>query len=213
MFKALGFESLKAEKEHVYVFVKGRPPKDIDPDVQKYLDFGITNEIHVVSTLVGCIMPAFLPPCCIFLECGPSFIHGASRKNLIEVNVDGIIQCKNGDVYTWEHRERKKIAVEIKCHYPSDDFTKFPMYRLPTRYVQQMLAEMAVHGVEELGLVSYMLYSTTLSVVYFDANLWEKLLNLTESKYGEQNVAIPMKLHPSSKSLKSDMVKFIDTHT
>ena len=26
MFNALGFESLKAEKEHVYVFVKGRPP-------------------------------------------------------------------------------------------------------------------------------------------------------------------------------------------
>ena len=135
------------------------------------------------------------------------------RKNLIEVSVDGIIQCKNGDVCTREHRERKKIAVEIKCHYPSDDFPKFPMYRLPTRYIPQMLAEMAVHGVEELWLVSYTLYSTTLSVVYFDANLWEKLLNLTESKYGEQNVAIPTKLHPSNKSVKSDMVKFIDTHT
>ena len=59
MFKALGFESPKAENEHVYVFVKGRPPKDIDLDVQKYLDFGITNEMHAVSTLVGCIMPAF----------------------------------------------------------------------------------------------------------------------------------------------------------
>ena len=87
------------------------------------------------------------------------------------------------------------------------------MHRLPTRYIPQMLAEMAVHGVEELWLVSYTLYSTTLSVVYFDANLWEKLLNITESKYEKHNVAIPMKLHPSSKSLKSDMVKFIDTHT
>ena len=177
MFKALGFESLKAEKEHVYVFVKVRPPKDIDLDVQKYLDFGIANEIHAVSTLVGCIMPTFLPPYCIFLECGPSFIHGASRKNVIEVSIDGIIQCKNGDVCTQEHRERKKIVVEIKCHYPSDNFPKFPMYRLPTRYIPQMLAEMAVYGVEELWLVSYTLYSTTLSVVYFDANLWEKLLN------------------------------------
>ena len=27
MFNALGFESLKAGKEHFYVFVKGRPPK------------------------------------------------------------------------------------------------------------------------------------------------------------------------------------------
>ena len=154
-----------------------------------------------------------LPPCCIFLECGPTFIHGGSRKTLIEVSIDSIIQCKNGDVQTQEHRERKKIAVEIKCHYASDDFPKFPMYRLPTRYVPQMLAEMAVHCVEELWLVSYTWYSTTLRVVYFDANLWEKLLNLTESKYGQQNVAIPTKLHPSSKSLKSNMVKFINSHT
>ena len=91
MFNALGFESLKVEKEHIYVFVKGRPPKDVDLEVQKYLDFGIANEIHAVSTLVRCIMPVVLPPCYIFLECGPTFIHGASRKNLIEVSMDGII--------------------------------------------------------------------------------------------------------------------------
>ena len=127
--------------------------------------------------------------------------------------MDGIIQCKNGEVCTHDHRGRKKIAVEVKCHYPSEDFPKFPMYRLPTRYDPQMLAEIAVHGVEELWLLSYMLYSMTVRVVYFDGKLWEKLLQLTESKYGEENVPIPTKLHPSSKSLKSGLVKFIDTHT
>ena len=38
-------------------------------------------------------------------------------------------------------------------------------------------------------------------------------IQLTESKYGAENVPIPTKLHPSSKSLKSNLVKFIDTHT
>ena len=213
MFKALGFESLKAEKEHIYVFGKGRPPKDVDPEVQKYLDFGTENEIHAVATLVGCIMPVLLAPCYIFLECGPAFIHGLSRNNLIEVSVDGIVQCKNSEVCTHDHRGRKKIAVEVKCHYPSDDFPKFLMYRLPTRYVLQMLAEMAVHGAEELWLLSYTLYSMTVSIVYFDVTLWEKLLHLTESKYGGENVSISMKLHPASKSLKADLVKFIDIHT
>ena len=206
------FESLKAEKEHVYIFGKGRPPKDVDPEVQKYLDFGTENKIHAVATLVGCIMPALLAPCYIFLECGPPFIHGLSRKNLIEVSVDGIVQCKNGEVCIHDHRGRKKIAVEVKCDYPSDDFPKFPMYRLPTRYVPQMLAEMAVHGAEELWLLSYTLYSMTVSIVYFDVTLWGKL-HLTKSKYGGENVAIPTKLHPASKSLKADLVKFIDTHT
>ena len=191
MFKALGFESLKAKKEYVYVFGKGRPPKDVNLELQKYFDFGIANEIHAVATLVGCIMPVLLPPCYIFLECSPAFIHGVSRKNLIEVSVDGIVQCKNGEVCTHDHRGRKKIAVKVKCHYPSDDFPKFPMYRPPTRYVPQMLAEMAVHGAEELWLLSYTLYSMTVSIVYFDITLWEKLLHLTESKYGGKNVVIP----------------------
>ena len=213
MFNALGLESLKVEKEHMYVYVKSRPPKDVDPEVQKYLDFGIANEIHAVSTLVRCLMPVLLPPCYIFLEYGPGFIHGASRKNLIEVSVDGIMRCKHGEVCTHDHSGRKKIADKVKCHYPSEDFPKFPMYRLSTRYIPQMLAEMAVHGVEELWLLSYMLYSMTVSIVYFDAKLWEKLLQLTESKYGAENVPILTKLHPSSKSLTSDLVKFIDIHT
>ena len=140
-------------------------------------------------------------------------IHGASRKNRIKVSVDGIIQCKNGEVCTHDHRGRKKIAVEVKCHYSTDNFPKFLMYRLPTRYVPQMLAEMVVHGVEELWLLSYMLSSMTVNVVYFDVTLWEKLLHLNESKYGAENVAILMKLHLAIKSLKSDLVKFIDTNT
>ena len=127
--------------------------------------------------------------------------------------MDGITQCKHGEVCTKDHRGRKKIVVEVKCHYPSEDFPKFPMYRLPTRYIPQMLAEMAVHGVEELWLLSYTLYIMTVSIVYFNVKLWEKLLQLTESKYGAENVPILMKLHPSSKSLKSDLVKFINTHT
>ena len=213
MFKALGFETHKAEKDHVNVFVKGRPPKDVDQEIQKYIHFGIANEIHAVATLVGCIMPALLPPCYVFLESGPAFIHGSSWKNLIEVSVDGIIQCKNGEVCTHDHRGRKKIAVEVKCHYPTDNFPKFPMYRLPTRYVPQMLAEMVVHGVEELWLLSYTLSIMTVNVVYFDVTLWQKLLHLTEYKYGAENVAILMKLHPVIKSLKSDLVKFINTHT
>ena len=76
-----------------------------------------------------------------------------------------------------------------------------------------MLAEMAVHRVEALWLLSNILYNMTVSTVYFDAKLSEKLLQLTESKYGAENVPIQPKLNPSSKSLKSDLVKFIDTHT
>ena len=75
MFRALGFDTLKEEMEHCYVYCKGRPPKDLTPEVQRYIQFSCENEIHAISTLVGPAMPALLPPCYVFLECGPMFIH------------------------------------------------------------------------------------------------------------------------------------------
>ena len=66
MFRTLGFDTLKEEKEHCYVYCKGRPPKDFTPEVQRYIQFGCGNEIHAILTLVGLAMPALLPPAMCF---------------------------------------------------------------------------------------------------------------------------------------------------
>ena len=50
-------------------------------------------------------------------------------------------------------------------------------------------------------------------IVYFDPNLWEKLMDLAEETYGGAKVSVPTKLHHLSKSLNIDLVNFIDTHT
>ena len=39
LYTALGFDTLKKEKEPFNVFVKKCPEQDISTDVQKYLDF------------------------------------------------------------------------------------------------------------------------------------------------------------------------------
>ena len=91
MFRALGFDTLKEEKEHCYVYYKGRPPKDFTPEVQRYIQFGCENEIHAISTLVDLATPALLPLCYVFLECGPMFTHGQNQRNLIKVSGDGML--------------------------------------------------------------------------------------------------------------------------
>ena len=100
MFRALGFDTLKEEKEHCYVYCKRRPPKDFTPEVQRYIQFSCESEIHAILTLVGVAMPALLPHCYVFLECGPMFIHGQNQRNLTEVSGDGMLQCKNGKIET-----------------------------------------------------------------------------------------------------------------
>ena len=80
MFRTLGFDTLKEEKEHCYVYCKGRPPKDFTPEVQRYIQFGCENEIHAILTFVGLAMSALLPPCYVFLVCGPMFKHGQNWR-------------------------------------------------------------------------------------------------------------------------------------
>ena len=43
-------------------------------------------------------------------------------------------------------------------------------------------------------------------VVYLDPNLWEKLMDLAEEKYGADKVSVPTKLHHLSKSLRVDLM-------
>ena len=215
LYKGLGFDTLKAEREHMNVFVKKRPAPHIPREVQKYMEFGKNNEVHVISTLVGTLLPALKPSCYNFYEVGPKFIQGKTCKHIIEVSPDGMIQCPQGS--NCSKREigdtHKRLMVEVKCLYPSDEMPKFPYYTIPVRHVPQVLAEMVGYGCEELWLVSYTLLSTTLILVQFDADLWEELMNLCEEKYGVAKPLMPTKIHKSCKILKAKMESFIKTHT
>ena len=114
MYTALGFDTLKKEKEHYNVFVKKCSGEDISTDVQKYLDFGNENAIHTISTIVGLLLPALKPCCFSFHKVGLKFIHGQTRKNLIEVSADSIImctledKCPNKDNF----KSHRQVAVE-----------------------------------------------------------------------------------------------------
>ena len=127
MMKALGFDTLKAEKQHVNVFVKKRPQPEFSDDVKKYINFGKENEVHAISTLVVLIQPALKPKCYSFYEVGSQFIHGKTRQNLIEVNVDGIIECPNGPTCLNKRAAdpHKCIAVEAKCIFQVQIFQNF----------------------------------------------------------------------------------------
>ena len=75
MMKALGFDTLKAEKQHVNVCVKKRPAPEFTDEVKKYIQFRKESEVHAISTLVG------LTKCYSFYEVGPQFIQGQNRAN------------------------------------------------------------------------------------------------------------------------------------
>ena len=195
--------------------MKNRPAPQVPPDVQKYMEFRKNNEVHAISTLVGTILPALKSSCYNFYEVGPRFIHRQTSRNMIEVNPDGMIQCPQRS--NCSNREigntHKRIMVEVKCLYPSDEFPKFPSYHIPVRHVPQVLAEMVACGSEEVWFVSYTLLSTTPILVQFDADLWAEMLNLCEEKYDVAKPLLPTKIHKSCKNLKEKIESFIKSNT
>ena len=171
--------------------------------------------MHVISTLVGLILPALKTKCYSFYEVGPQFIQGQNRANLIEVSADGIIECPIGPTCSGKRipDQQKRIVVKAKFTFPSTDFPKFPSYSLPFHHVPQVLAEMKAYNAQQLWHVTYTFQSTTLIEVDFDPVLWDKIMSLAEKKYGTPKLVVPMQLHEESKSLRPEMMNFIRTHS
>ena len=111
------------------MFVKKCPAQDVPADAQENIDFGVENEIHTISTIVGLLLSALKPSCFSFYEVGPKFIHRRKRKNLI-VSADGIIVCTLEDKCPNKEiaKSHRRIAVEIKGVCPSKEQPNFLNY-------------------------------------------------------------------------------------
>ena len=117
MYKALRLETLKVQKEHFDVHVKGKQAKTVTPEVQCMMDYGTENEIHAIATLVALILPAVRPPCFSVYELGSFSING-NIENLLIASPDGLAQCSQGEncEYKQSHaRIHNKIGIEYKC--------------------------------------------------------------------------------------------------
>ena len=63
---SIGLDTLAKQKEHYYVHITGRIPPPPTPQLQKLFDHGKKNEVNGVGTIVGTLLPAFLPECYAF---------------------------------------------------------------------------------------------------------------------------------------------------
>ena len=201
--KAIGLDTLAKQKEHHYVRVRGREPKPVSPELQKLFNHGMKNEINAIATLVATVVPAYLPACFSFYEVGPCFIHSESRRNLMEVSADGILQCSFGENCPNRniHGDRR-IVVEIKSLIPQDHVPETLFYEVPSRYMPQLQSELKAYSCSELWLVCSTGVSATVIVVNFDGTLWDSIWNLCETLYSPEKPVVPTKLHPSLKDLR-----------
>ena len=210
IYNGIGLDTLRKQKEHYNEFIKGLPPKEHSADVKAYMKHGMDNEIHGVATLTGIFMPAFMPPCCKFIEDGANFIHGKDTHRLIEVSTDGLLKCKKHEGNnkeclcdnSWSH---SNMIIEIKCPFPNE--RNVPIhYEIPDRYVTQILAGMKAKNVNECIYVSYSEESTTFFKCSFDRELWREIYhnitNIYDIEYPKKPVHLNCGIHHLKKKIK-----------
>ena len=200
--KALGLDTLLKQKEHHYMFVRGREEPPVTPELQKMFDYGTHNETNAIATLVSTIVPAYLPACYAFYEVGPCFISGESRKSIIEVSADGILQCSFGEGCPNAHiHGTRRIVVEIKSPFPQPNVPEHIYYDIPMCYVPQIQAELKAYNCSELWLVCSTAVSASVIVVNYDNILWESIFEIVEELYGPEKPVLPTRLHQNVKDL------------
>ena len=213
MYKALGLETLKAQKEHFDVHVKGKQAKTVTPEVQCMMDYGTENEIHAIATLVALILPAVRPPCFSVYELG-SFSINCNIKNLLITSPDGLVQCSQGENCEYKQSHtciHNKIGIEYKCIFQSDKSPNYPSYELPVRHVPQVLSTMAVLDCSQLLLITFTLTSVSVIIVDFDPELWNKLWSKACFLFDSENPSIPKRLDLQIKQMRSQLVNFVHT--
>ena len=212
LHKALGLDGLARQKEHHHTFLCGRSESVLSSEIKKRMEHGTNNEKNILATLIGLIIPAFLPPCYAFFEVGAKFISGTSCREKVEVSADGILKCTEGDNCVNNH-ENKNIVIEIKSPFPTKENPHVTTYDIPVRYIPQILCEMEAWECSELWLLCGTKASVTLFQCFHDKTLLQKLLAMKDDLYASEKPNIPTRLHPSVPEMKEYLRKYIPAHT
>ena len=206
---AIGLDTLMKQKEHYYVYVNGRQPPPPSPHLQQLFDHGKKNEVNATATLVSTAAPALLPDCFALFEVGPKFLHSQNRHNIMEVSADGLFMCTNGrNCQNYDTHRDRKILVEIKSPFPSDENPETVYYEVPHRHVPQILAEMKAYDCSELWLVCSIQRSCTVISVTFDQELWGKMWDLVVEFYDLDKPKMQTRVHSDNRMLRLHISEF-----
>ena len=211
---ALGLDTLAKQKEHHYTFICGRSAHEPNEELAKKFRHGTENEVNVVATLVGYIMPAFLHNCYAFFEVGAKILKSTKNDWRLIVSADGLLKCPDGEqcLNFKEHGDRV-IVVEIKSPYSSVENPHITTYDIPTRYVPQILLEIEAWKATEAWLLVGTPQSVTTFRCFPSTDLLSSFMGVADDLYGEIKPSVPTKLHTQVPALKENIKAYIKTNT
>ncbi|CAC5399604.1 unnamed protein product [Mytilus coruscus] len=126
MFGALGLGTLKDQQEHFDRVHRGIE-KPVSDELQKLFDYGTSQEINALCTLLGKIFPVYFP----------QLLLKEDGCEVIPLGDDGTGVDKQ-DCY--------KVSFEFKCSFPGKKYATGVHYSLLIYYTTQVSSRMATKG-------------------------------------------------------------------
>ncbi|CAG2221722.1 unnamed protein product [Mytilus edulis] len=182
IYKALGMDTLKKQKEYFDHVICGVPEKSASATQLSNMKYGTENEVNGIATLVSRIMPVAYPQLQYFEE--GCFEIKDENKPFMVVSPDGSL----GKISDENQNRHSEVAVEIKC--PMSAVHK----EIPVRYYLQCLAEMEVIDVSKLVFVSWTPTTSTAFEIQRNKPLFKKSLDIVKDIYCCENSRKPSKL-------------------
>ena len=176
---------------------------EFDEETKLRMKHGVDNEQNAMVTLVSKILPVYYPGVDYFEEGCYEVIVNETPLIVVSPDGSGRRDSSNGVV----------VAFEFKCPAPGKTFTTPIHYEVPTRYVPQLLAEMAVLQCTTLLYVSWSKATSTIFEVKFDQSLWDELCAECINVYGAEHPVRPARKSEASKVLKGKLASFVTQNT
>lgn len=194
IYRAIGLEGLKQQKEYFDHKVCGLPEKEHSDKVKQFMEHGTKNEPNAITTTVGKVLPLLYPNAIVHEE---GYIeYGRNKGNpIMIVSPDGSVRTKCSD-----NEEQKTIAA-IELKFPVLDVHK----QTPARYLLQRLAEIEVLDVDQLIYVSWRGDISTVFVVKRNRQLFEKVYNIAKRMFLSETPKRPTKVSDDVKALQNEI--------
>ena len=190
IYKAIGCESLKKQKEHYDQVMNGIEPPAPTSEQEKFMKHGTDSEVHEIATMCSIVMPVLFPDC-VFHE------EGYYVRDDVLVSPDGSLRLNDS--------EGAEYAFEGKAPFPNP-FTKPVHYQVPERYIPQTLFEQRVLK-SRCGTIymSWTEESCTVFKVLPNEPLCQNILDEIHTVYFKESKTRPKTITPAVKELKHVM--------
>ena len=132
----------------------------------------------------------------------------------MEVSADGIFMCTKGrNCPNYHVHGNRKILVEAKSPFPSNENPEIAYYEVPPRHVPQLLAEIKAYDCSEIWLVCSIQRSCTVISVTFDEDLWMSMWSLVLEFCDAEKPKMQTWVHPQNSELQLHINNFIRQHS